>query len=447
VNLPKTIKLKTYILTILATLIISISSIGYILAQSSATFTISQGIYPGAPGYTIWREESVYYAKNAYGSLTSGTNFTTIINNALLSDNVYLKSGIYELNGVACNIKVPSNRVLEGEDKHTTLIRLIGNAYVGMVVNDGYIGWLGDGNENITVRNISFDGGGTDPNGPDGSINFKGITNLLIENVATYNSSNLSIDYIEIGLIRNILLNEHSGAIVGNRLGMGHTNYTTIENVRIYGSIGEGIYIDYCFNNTFINNYIEGCADSGLELRTSSGFNTVIGNTFVNNVNQIYLASHNNIISNNRIQGGTNAIVIDYGAKYNTISSNTIYGLSNSNGIMIQTAGTQYNAITANTLYDCGYGIRSQNTGNNTFLGNMIFSCNYGIELLSSPRNILISNIANNGVYGIWEYSSGTSDYNVIIGCAAIGNDVLNIGKIGANSQVNLSWNGTTWIA
>jgi len=105
----------------------------------SSTFTISGGVYPGAPSYTIWREGSEYFAKDANGLLTySGTNASQIIQSSL--DNgygVFLLNGAYDLlNTVSLN----SRNWLYGENREATwlygtcdpLIKVEGQNYVGI---------------------------------------------------------------------------------------------------------------------------------------------------------------------------------------------------------------------------------------------------------------------------------------------------------------------------
>lgn len=57
----------------------------YVYAQgSSQILTISQGVYPGAPSYTVWIYGSTYLAKNANGAIEfSSTSATTIVNSML----------------------------------------------------------------------------------------------------------------------------------------------------------------------------------------------------------------------------------------------------------------------------------------------------------------------------------------------------------------------------
>jgi hypothetical protein len=120
---------KKSIVGICLSLFILGSSLGYALSQSSGTFTTSQGVYPGAPSYTIWQEDSTYYAKNVYGAIDySGTNGTTIIQNAL--DNgrtIFLKAGIYVASGF-----MNTNNVLVGEGNAT---EFRGTIYANSIVD------------------------------------------------------------------------------------------------------------------------------------------------------------------------------------------------------------------------------------------------------------------------------------------------------------------------
>lgn len=53
-------------------------------ATPSSTFWISSGVYPGAPSYTVWKEGSNYFAKDAYGEIQySGTNISEIVENSI----------------------------------------------------------------------------------------------------------------------------------------------------------------------------------------------------------------------------------------------------------------------------------------------------------------------------------------------------------------------------
>jgi len=79
-----------------------IPTLAYVYAGNNSTFTISTGIYPGAPNYTIWKKGTTYYAKNAFGVIDfSGTNARQVIQSAIDSltngGTIYIKQGNYTI--------------------------------------------------------------------------------------------------------------------------------------------------------------------------------------------------------------------------------------------------------------------------------------------------------------------------------------------------------------
>jgi hypothetical protein len=81
----KQVSLKWAIALVLIACLVSSSIVYYVFAVSpSSAFTISGGIYPGAPSYTVWYEGGYYFAKDANGEIDySGTNASQIINYAI----------------------------------------------------------------------------------------------------------------------------------------------------------------------------------------------------------------------------------------------------------------------------------------------------------------------------------------------------------------------------
>jgi len=77
-------------------------SVMLVLSQATNTFTITSGIYPSASSYTVYEEDSTYYAKSAYGAIGySGLNEDDVIQSAIDRVNtegggtVYIKQGSY----------------------------------------------------------------------------------------------------------------------------------------------------------------------------------------------------------------------------------------------------------------------------------------------------------------------------------------------------------------
>jgi len=91
VKIPKQISLKKATTIILISILLTVIVSYYAFASSpSSTFTISPGVYPGAPWMTVWKEGNNYYVKDANGKLVySDTDASAAINYALnsLPDN------------------------------------------------------------------------------------------------------------------------------------------------------------------------------------------------------------------------------------------------------------------------------------------------------------------------------------------------------------------------
>jgi hypothetical protein len=99
-------------------------SIMYVVAQGGSTpITISSGIYPGAPNYTLWVDGSTYYLKNSYGVTTSSTNPSTLMQTTLTANptaTFFIKNGVYTFpTGLIGKI---TNSII-GESKQNTILK------------------------------------------------------------------------------------------------------------------------------------------------------------------------------------------------------------------------------------------------------------------------------------------------------------------------------------
>lgn len=83
----------------------------------SSTFTISSGVYPGAPSYTIWVEGSEYFVKDANGLIAySGANFTTLSASCVMALPLDGGKIVFRVGAYAGHIVINrSNIILEGE--------------------------------------------------------------------------------------------------------------------------------------------------------------------------------------------------------------------------------------------------------------------------------------------------------------------------------------------
>jgi hypothetical protein len=89
------------------------------------------GVYPGASSYTVWKEGSTYYAKNAYGAIDySGTDVSTVIQSAhdnLPSEgsfSIQIMPGLYMIS-VTINVTKSVQFISDGID---TILRLSNGA-------------------------------------------------------------------------------------------------------------------------------------------------------------------------------------------------------------------------------------------------------------------------------------------------------------------------------
>ena len=128
--------------------------IGYARSVSS-TLTISPGVYPGAPSYTVWMEGSNYFAKDANGMIAfSGTNASQIISLASVGSTKILISGDI---AVSSPIILPSNITIEIQGSLTLADNA--NCNIFNLVDVGYVQIFGgklDGNKAHNTAGIGI---------------------------------------------------------------------------------------------------------------------------------------------------------------------------------------------------------------------------------------------------------------------------------------------------
>lgn len=94
----------------------------YVYASSPTTFqVITSGPVPGSATFTVFKDGSVYYAKNLYGGISySSQNASYVFNSALSVGSVYVLPGSYSLtNPIVID---DSSRKLYGENERSTII-------------------------------------------------------------------------------------------------------------------------------------------------------------------------------------------------------------------------------------------------------------------------------------------------------------------------------------
>lgn len=94
---------KLNLSVLLVTILVLVPTIQVVYASSLSTFSLSGGVYPSIPSYTIWRTGDSFYAKDAYGSQPSwsGSNDASLVinnaDNAVPGGQILLKHAIYPL--------------------------------------------------------------------------------------------------------------------------------------------------------------------------------------------------------------------------------------------------------------------------------------------------------------------------------------------------------------
>jgi len=90
-KVPRQVSLKHLAIIVISTILLTSFAFYVFAATPSSTFWISSGVYPGAPSYTVWKEGSNYFAKDANGEIEfSGTNASEIVNSAIEASGAYV---------------------------------------------------------------------------------------------------------------------------------------------------------------------------------------------------------------------------------------------------------------------------------------------------------------------------------------------------------------------
>lgn len=340
----KKVSWKVAIALVLVAILVS-STIVYTFAVSpGSTFTISLGIYPGAPSYTVWREGSNCFAKDVNGFIAySGTNAGQIINWALgnltsgrtWKEKVLLKGNF----PLTIPLSLASYTILDIQGKLTVAtnidaIQIIGTVGTYKVFVDVCNGIIVGPGVPIATSNVGINVSYTEHviiEKVDVSLFYRGIQwnycyegngvfksefhNNVYNNINLYQTNALTIlscvlhdasDVDGAALMieyRSGLNNILSCIIEGNK-GMGawikdsHDNllegnwFENCQSVAIYESYADGEE-KYVGNNRFLNNYFDS-NDGNVTLRRSqitlykSLGDKIIGNTFFNGAGYTY---------------------------------------------------------------------------------------------------------------------------------------------------------------
>jgi parallel beta-helix repeat protein len=439
-----------------------LGSLVYVIGSPNGTFTISPGVYPGAPSYTIWREGSTYYAKDAYGALTSGTNIATVVNSVIGNDrNIFFKKADYEFSSML-NITDKSRLAFIAEK---------GTYFIQKANTD--IFYFGGACSEITIEGINFK---SDP--------ARSYTGYAI-NINTEDTD----EFFLLGNLKHIFITDMKNAIriakawvlyiddltikkSGDsattipalnipKPSTGTTHAVHIRNLWIEESYYYPVFIGLDNYDILIDGFwIEygSVAQPAYSIYVDGAPMTYIKNgvIFGGSTYAIYFASIDGELNNIKIGTGTagGGVIIPNRAVARAGRINKVF-IENVGAIGIY-ANIDHIEIKRCQVHQCGsHGIELNyahysEVSDNFVLGNT----GYGIWLKDTNYTRVFANhiddknrdgVAQNAqTYGIIE--SSTSDYNIILGNVAINQLTVNIRATGSNTQVNHCWNGTTWI-
>ena len=210
-KIPRQISLKKAATIILISVLLTVIGSYYAFAATpTSTFTISPGIYPGAPTYTIWTEGGYYFIKDSHGKIVySGSDAPTVINYAInhvpvKRSVIYIKSGIYVLNSP---VEITSYR----ED-----LRIVGGRDTWFNITNNDCGILIGAGSKISIEGLNLRGiEGYNAYGirviEGTSLTFKDIVGYQLNNwMFLFNASYRNVNYI---FMENIYCIESYGCI------------------------------------------------------------------------------------------------------------------------------------------------------------------------------------------------------------------------------------------
>jgi parallel beta-helix repeat protein len=178
-----------------------------------------------------------------------------------------------------------------------------------------------------------------------------------------------------------------------------HSAYNTVSGNTIIDNGYDGIYVSGSSNNIISENTIENDYD-GISLHSSSD-NIIYGNTIANNddLGIYFSSSSNNSISGNTITNSNNGIYFYIFSNNNSISGNTIKDNNECGIISYDPYENNNNSFVGNTIANNRDGIFLSSSSNNTIIsGNTITNnSGHGICLSSYNNSVLGNTIANNG--------------------------------------------------
>jgi len=461
VKIPRQISLKKAATIILiSVLLTAIGSYYAFAATPTSTFTISPGIYPGAPSYTIWKEGNSYFAKNSNGKIEfSGTNASYVLIKAKENgDFIFIKAGVYEVNN---QIAWDNNTVVMGEGTATVIRPTTTSLIDGIFrINNAH---------NVTIANLMIDGDSVNRGVNEVLIDIRGSSqNILVQNVFLKRANQgirITGSSSKVKIVSNTIYQCYYGilACVGNP----YVDQVIVANNHVYGTTNHYVSISFdrqIRNSMILNNIVEYPSHLGIAVASSENI-TIANNEIVMKDGGVsgdagvhveghatYGYSYNIKIENNRIIKGRFYGIEAFLTFNLTISNNEVYqapkiGImigscqsviiagntvdsSGSNGIQVYNStvsiASKFILISNNISKNNdigqtgGSGIRiGEGTSYISLIGNACYddrppgsrTQNYGISIAVTDAHIMVvGNLLTPNTDGGLDFTNGTSD-------------------------------------
>jgi len=414
----------------------------YVQAQSSTTFTISSGKYP-AGKYTVFRIGSTYYAKSSFGVIDySGTNASQIINNAIQAlstskGEIFISAGTYSLD---ISISAENGVDIRGEGINSTVLQATGD-FPAIWIN---------GKSRFSISNLKIIGGGkgnTDAYG----IKMNNSQRMMLHDLF------ITQTYAGIYIKSVIKIHAYSIRIAGTGTeqnyygiqsdwGDTYANDGFFNQISIYDTESWGVLLKGARGMHFNELVCQNTQGGGIQIGEESAGQFSRGNFFTNcvvdcssgaarttkfavHLKQGSADYHQFTVFSACWFGGWKHGIYTNNMEKLTVTGCTFRDFEEECFVITSTSGNF--SISDSSFKDW------DRSGTGTFSG---ISLTNSYHVVMSSLLFDDSGISTNGAIN----ETGTSDYNTFFGIDAYYGG--NIYTVGANTNVNLSWNSTTWI-
>lgn len=416
--------------------IITTSTFWYVFgAQPTNEFWITSGPYPSEPSYVVWIIGTTYYVKDQQGKLVFETsNFTAAFEYARdgLSSGgglIWLKEGDFVTYSIL-ELKTSATRDIVLAGTIGSKIKAGNNANLDAVIE------IRGSHKGNVIKGITIDGNSIN-NGADRGI---WIVSDSAAPCTWVDIIEINFEYCPIGIdtitftggfqAEHYLISKCKFGLNGKNSDIGiflnRTRATRIEGCIIEDCQDIGIKGDTSNNIVITNCHFDDCINYAIYLDSCGGW--AINNCFFEdtvNYDHVYIDAQS---ADNTFTGNTMHSDIPGRDCFHVLGQRNVFVgnsfFSNPNGAFIYVLGDKCLIVGNNFQGSADYGIRIDGADYLTITGNYVGICTYGI-------------LEETG-----------SDYNLITSCTVRDSVTGDIITVGANTKVNLCWNGTgSWIA